>query len=357
MEGNNYSNEVLMNLFILHGQCDQIIARTCRKFNEMYPDLQPMNKRKFGRIQNNFINYGSKLKAERTLPKPVTSDEDNVINVLAYFHAYPQASIRSAEDDLGLSYASIQRILDSHDMHPYKFTKVQALKPEDYQRRIQFCETILIRTQEDPNFLRKIIWTDEAKFSREGIFNRKNEHFWSDQNPNFVKEMGFQEKFSFNVFCLLKYNNITFLIYDEPLNSDKYLQILRTVVNQFLENLPLEEYRTCWFQLDGAPAHCTGEVSTELFEMFDDRWFRRLGPWNWPARSPDLTPLDFYLWGNLKRKVYSSPVQSKEELCQRVINCIDELDPNEIRMATTVSVHTRVLKCLETNGRHFEHLL
>ena len=62
MEGNNYSNEDLMKLFILHGQCDKIIAKTCRKFNEMFPDLQSMNKRKFVRLQNNFINYGSKLK-------------------------------------------------------------------------------------------------------------------------------------------------------------------------------------------------------------------------------------------------------------------------------------------------------
>ena len=54
-ENINYSNEVLMKIFILHGQCDQIIARTCRKFNKMYPELTPMNKKKFVRLQNNFI--------------------------------------------------------------------------------------------------------------------------------------------------------------------------------------------------------------------------------------------------------------------------------------------------------------
>lgn len=127
-------------------------------------------------------------------------------------------------------------------MHPYKFTKVQALKLEDYQRRVQFCETILIRIQEDPNFLKKIIWTDEAKFSREGIFNRRNEHFWADQNPHVVKEMGFQEKFSFNVFGLLKDDKIEYHIYEGSLNSERYLQILRSVVNEFLDNLSLEEY-------------------------------------------------------------------------------------------------------------------
>jgi hypothetical protein len=357
MEINNYSNEVLMNLFIIHGQCDKIVARTCRKFNEMYPNLQPMDKRKFVRIQNNFIQFGSQLKNDRSLPKPVTSDEENIVNVLAYFHAYPQASIRSAADDLGLTYYSVQRILDDHDMHPFKFTKVQQLKPDDYQRRIRFCEALLIRTQEDPNFLKKIIWTDEAKFSREGIFNRRNQHFWANENPHVVKVMVFQEKFSFNVFCLLKDNQIAFYIYDESLNSNKYLQILRSVVEDFVENLTLEDYRTCWFQLDGAPAHCTEEVTRELFEKFNDRWFRRLGPWDWPARSPDLTPLDFYFWGNLKQMVYKTPVNSKEELRQRVINCIGQLDLSEIQAATTHAVQRRILKCLEVNGNYFENLL
>lgn len=76
MERNNYSNGVLMNLFILHGQCNQIIARTCRRFNEMFPDEQPTNKRKFVRLQNNFINYGSKLKTK------IISVETNNINTM-----------------------------------------------------------------------------------------------------------------------------------------------------------------------------------------------------------------------------------------------------------------------------------
>lgn len=169
--------------------------------------------------------------------------------------------------------------------------------------------------------------------------------------------MGFQENFSFNVFCLLKDNQVRFLIYDETLNSTKYLEILRSVVNDFLENIPLQILRTCWFQLDGAPAHCTDEVTRELFEMFDDRWFRRLGPWDWPARSPDLTPLDFFLWGNIKERVYATQVPNKEELRQRVVNCFEDLDASEIRKATNISTRKRFYKCLENNGGHFEHLL
>lgn len=83
-------------------------------------------------------------------------------------------------------------------MHPYKFTKVQALKPEDFNRKVRFCENITIRIQEEPNFLRNIIWTDEVKFSREGVFNRRNKQFWDNQNPKDIKERTFQDKFSFN---------------------------------------------------------------------------------------------------------------------------------------------------------------
>ncbi|EFN72370.1 hypothetical protein EAG_16088, partial [Camponotus floridanus] len=38
------------------------------------------------------------------------------------------------------------------------------------------------------------------------------------------------------------------------------------------------------------------------------------------ARSSDLNPLDFYLWGHLKTIVYSAPIASVEVLCA----CIQE---------------------------------
>lgn len=56
-----------------------------------------MNERKFIHLQNNFIIDGSKLKAARDLTILLSCNEDNIINVLAYFNAYPQASIRSGK--------------------------------------------------------------------------------------------------------------------------------------------------------------------------------------------------------------------------------------------------------------------
>jgi hypothetical protein len=59
-----------------------------------------------------------------------------------------------------------------------------------------------------------------------------------------------------------------------------------------------------WYQQDGAPPHYAVIVRRYLDEVFPNRWVGRRGQTEWPTRSPDLTPLDFYLWGYLKSKVY-----------------------------------------------------
>ena len=55
-----------------------------------------------------------------------------------------------------------------------------------------------------------------------------------------------------------------------------------------------------YFQHDGAPPHYTIRVREFLNEIFPNRWLGRGGPVVWPPRSPDLTPLDYYLWGHMK---------------------------------------------------------
>ena len=40
-----------------------------------------------------------------------------------------------------------------------------------------------------------------------------------------------------------------------------------------------------------------------LDATFPNRWIGRDGPTPWPPRSPDITPLDFFLWGYVKDKV------------------------------------------------------
>lgn len=79
----------------------------------------------------------------------------------------------------------------------------------------------------------------------------------------------------------------------------------------------------------------------------------------WPPRSPNLNPLDFFLWSYLKNRIYLQPFISVnlrvEDLKKRIIenclhrtsNCLDSVMRN---------IKKQCAKCLLYVGGTFEHL-
>ena len=53
----------------------------------------------------------------------------------------------------------------------------------------------------------------------------------------------------------------------------------------------MEEY---WFQQDGATFHTANAIMAHLKQQFPNKLISRNGKINWPARSLDLSPLDFF---------------------------------------------------------------
>ena len=51
---------------------------------------------------------------------------------------------------------------------------------------------------------------------------------------------------------------------------------------------------------------------------FSGRWVGRRGPFDWPARSPDLSSCDSFLWGYLKDALFKEPCTSTMQLQNRV---------------------------------------
>ena len=62
------------------------------------------------------------------------------------------------------------------------------------------------------------------------------------------------------------------------------------------------------FQQNGGPPYLGSHVRRFLDATFPNRLIGRDGPTPWPLRSPDITPLDFFLWGYVTDKVFSTPV-------------------------------------------------
>jgi hypothetical protein len=60
-----------------------------------------------------------------------------------------------------------------------------------------------------------------------------------------------------------------------------------------------------YLQQDGVPPHYHRDARAFLDEHLTNRWIGRRRLVEFPPRSPDLTPMDFFLWGHIKDKVYS----------------------------------------------------
>ena len=90
--------------------------------------------------------------------------------------------------------------------------------------------------------------------------------------------------------------------------------------------------------------------------MFPNKWIGKHGPINYRPRSPDLTILDYYLWGRIKDLVYQERPTTRDDMIRRINEAIRSLDADEILRATNC-FQNRVDACIAENGAHFEHLI
>ena len=79
------------------------------------------------------------------------------------------------------------------------------------------------------------------------------------------------------------------------------------------------------------------------------------GPTEYPSRSPDLTPMDFFLWGYLKDKVYCNKPRTIDALKLEIERQCHDI-PNDMFCDVCESLGARYQRCLDNNGHQFEHL-
>jgi hypothetical protein len=75
-----------------------------------------------------------------------------------------------------------------------------------------------------------------------------------------------------------------------------------------------------------------------------------------PPRSPDLTPLDFSVWGYIKGKVFVPALPaSLGELRARITEAVETIDADMIHRIWD-EIAYRWDTCRMTRGNHIEHL-
>jgi hypothetical protein len=162
--------------------------------------------------------------------------------------------------------------------------------------------------------LEKTFFSDESWFHLSGYVNSQNMRMWSGVNPHYYIEVPlhsqkigvwaaisrtligpifFEGKYSI-IYATFKNLNVQIA---GILNAERYrLKIL----TPFIETLLDDELTQGYFQQDGARIRTTWANLNFFMEFYDNRLIRLNMPHEWPARSCDLTPCDFFLWPYIK---------------------------------------------------------
>lgn len=356
----DFTNDEKADMHYMYGRANGNGREALRMYQAQFPDRRMPDHRMFQRLHRQLCETGSFLSTRHTAGRPTyvrsPSLEETILNIV---NERPSLSTRGISRLVGVSHQTVIRILHDNRLHPFHFQRVQALNPADYQLRLNFCQWVVQQYALQSDFIADILFTDEATFTREGIFNAHNLHVWSEENPYAIRQQRYQQRFSINVWAGIV-NDFFIGPYLLPtrLNGESYGIFLEQVLPELLQDVPIVIRNRMWFQHDGAPAHFSTDVRTYLDATFGARWIGRGGPVAWPPRSPDLSSLDFFLWGYLKSIVYETPLDSDEDLVARLSEAAARVrEIPGIFERVRQSFHRRCQACISVGGRNFEQLL
>lgn len=352
------ANEIVDMIMIL-GECGGVFVEAAALYAERFPNRRhPTNvtirdltaRARNGRLhrQRRRHEYGA--------------DDVRVLVILALIHGNPHISSKQIERESGIPKQTVLFILKKLRYHAYHITLTQALTPLDFVARVQFCNWALQRIQQDPAFFNYVMFSDEATFKNTGELNRHNCHYWSDANPHWHRAIDHQHRWSVMVWCgILNGYLIGPYFFEGNVTGAKYLELLRDHLPVLLENVIFETRLRMIIQQDGAPPHFENNVRGYLNTHYPNRWIGRAGPNDlvlrpWPARSPDLTSPDFYLWGYLRDVVYRQEPTTRADMIDRIRRACEAI-PRNVLLSTVPHFQRRLNFCIQENGGQFEQLL
>jgi transposase len=258
-----------------------------------------------------------------TIQRPQISGEQLSAEISGQFHVTLDASsINRTRSRLRFTYRPPRHI--------------QALTVRHKEDRVAFCQD-MIRYPEET--LRKIYFSDESRIvlgtDKEWIWYRKGE---GNDEANVASQ-----KFppSLMIFAVVGQGYKSKLLFVEgSINTHRYIENLEQI--GFINDLDAIHGVLQWiFQQDGAPCH-TSEEAIEWIEGNCDM----IG--NWPANSPDLSPIEL-LWAVLKRALRRYHPETIAELEESLRSAWDKIGQDIIdRLCDTFPARLRC--CIEKNG-------
>lgn len=348
---------IMVSMFLRHNSS---IVLTQREFQRRFPGRPRPTGQTLRRLARRLEETGSTRDAPKAGRPRSSRTAENIAAVAQDVEEDPGTSTRRRATQLGINRRSLRRILVKDlKMFPYKVQTVHQLLDVDRQTRVIYANAILNLNREENDFSSKIIMSDEAHFHLSGHVNTQNCRYWGTVNPRITHEQPLHP-LKVTAWCAVYAGGVIGPYFFEnnvgettTVDGARY----RAMINDFflpkLDELGLEDM---WFQQDGATAHTAQDTIDVLKAAFPGRLISRFGDLRWPARSPDLTALDFFLWGFLKSRVYVSRPQTLEALKENIRQECESLSP-EVLGKVIKNALKRANMVINAGGGHLADII
>jgi hypothetical protein len=266
-----------------------------------------VNKKNVIDVMKRFNNPGFLMKgAPRERAYKKTTDVNILTGVISSLFQQRGGSIRKCAEENDLSVGTTHTIARSVlKLYPYRLILVQKLTEYDKIVRVEACRRLL----ELDIGGKLVVFSDECTFYTDGHVNRWNCRIWDYVRPDDFCAEKSQSALSVSVWAGMSENHVFGpYFFPSTVTGDSYRAILcEFFLPNLLESLGNAENEV-WFHQDGAPAHVANDTKAFLASVFGTNIISRDFVHEWPPRSPDLTPCDFYLWGAVKELVYENGI-------------------------------------------------
>lgn len=342
----------IVGLWYENGKSATATMRAFKNKHKLHKD--PFSLSTISRLLTKFEETGSVVdlpgKGRKSLQD---SRSEVVVNTLEDIQSSSElrhCSTSAISSATGIPHTSVYRILRNYlKMYPYRIHHSQSITEADKNNRLQFAQMML----NNRHLIPQIIWSDEAYFSIDGVINRHNCIIWSVSNPHQTISNGLHSPKVCVWMGLSTQLKIEPFFFEGTVTSESYLDMLQ---NHMVPRIP--DINSTVFMQDGAPPHYGRIVTNFIIEKFGrDRVIGRSFPKAWPARSPDLNPLDFWFWGVLKARVYH--INKPSSLQSLVVRIREECERTTLDEITNAIAHfvMRLEMVVEAEGGLIEPLI
>ena len=250
-------------------------------------------------------------------------------NVQKIIDEDPGRSMRSIAKGLKVSEWTIRTVVHQDIRYKsYVMRKCQFVSAKTQENRHMRSKRLLNKVKNPHEQGMFWFFSDEKNFDQDQKNNRRNDR-WLCADPSEVPRV-MHTKFPATVMVLGVVSSEGHVMppYFFPqglrVNAAGYLDVLKAVVKPWIDKV--SNGRPYVFQQDSAPSHKAIVTQDWLSENFHDH----VTPNMWPPNSPDLNPMDYYVWSVVERETNRHPHNTIASLKAAIVQVMSEMNKDHL---------------------------